>query len=172
MDDALWFTGRLAWLVWARRERPGATGLLDYVLGAEVAAKRGARSDRRIKNSACPSATEACYVGQSAPAMLNEMETQALEMLLDGVDDRLAVLRMQQARARSLRERGAGGDDATRRRRPCALATIEEARPRQLTRGRAVSTSLRSCKLPGLLGWRTLRARRRPKPLNTLKRRP
>lgn len=41
-------------LAWARRERPGATGLLDYVLGAEVAAKRDARIDRRIRNSGLP----------------------------------------------------------------------------------------------------------------------
>jgi DNA replication protein DnaC len=41
-------------LAWARRERPGATGLLDYVLGAEVAAKRDSRIDRRIRNSGLP----------------------------------------------------------------------------------------------------------------------
>jgi DNA replication protein DnaC len=41
-------------LAWARRERPGATGLLDYVLGGEVAAKRDARIDRRIRNSGLP----------------------------------------------------------------------------------------------------------------------
>lgn len=34
-------------------------------------------------------------VRQSAPSMLNEMEKQVLEMLLSGVDDRLAVLRRQ-----------------------------------------------------------------------------
>lgn len=38
-------------LAWARRERPGATGLLDYVLGSEVAAKRDARIDRRVRSS-------------------------------------------------------------------------------------------------------------------------
>jgi DNA replication protein DnaC len=41
-------------LAWARRERPGATGLLDYVLGAEVGAKRDARIDRRVRNSGLP----------------------------------------------------------------------------------------------------------------------
>lgn len=41
-------------LAWARRERPGATGLLDYVLGAEVASKRDLRIDRRIRNSGLP----------------------------------------------------------------------------------------------------------------------
>jgi len=38
-------------LAWARRERPGPTGLLEHVLGAEVATKRDARIERRIKNS-------------------------------------------------------------------------------------------------------------------------
>ena len=38
-------------LAWARRERPGPTGLLEHVLGAEVAVKRNARIDRRIRNS-------------------------------------------------------------------------------------------------------------------------
>ena len=41
-------------LAWARRERPGATGLLDYVLGAEVADKHDARIARRIHNSGLP----------------------------------------------------------------------------------------------------------------------
>lgn len=41
-------------LAWARHERPGATGLLDYVLSAEVAAKRDARIDRRVRNSGLP----------------------------------------------------------------------------------------------------------------------
>jgi chromosomal replication initiation ATPase DnaA len=41
-------------LAWARRIRPGPTGLLDYVLGAEVAAKRDARIDRRVRNSGLP----------------------------------------------------------------------------------------------------------------------
>jgi DNA replication protein DnaC len=41
-------------LAWARHERPGATGLLDYVLGTEVAAKRDARIDRRFHNSGLP----------------------------------------------------------------------------------------------------------------------
>jgi len=39
-------------LAWARHERPGPTGLLEHVLGAEVATKRNARIDRRIRNSA------------------------------------------------------------------------------------------------------------------------
>lgn len=38
-------------LAWARRERPGATGLLEAVLGAEVAAKLEARIDGRIRTS-------------------------------------------------------------------------------------------------------------------------
>ena len=41
-------------LAWARRVRPGPTGLLEYVLGAEVAAKRDARIERRIRNSGLP----------------------------------------------------------------------------------------------------------------------
>ena len=41
-------------LAWARRERPGATGLLDHVFGAEVAAKRDARITRRVHNSGLP----------------------------------------------------------------------------------------------------------------------
>jgi len=38
-------------LAWARRERPGATGLLDYVLGAEVAAKLEGRIETRVRAS-------------------------------------------------------------------------------------------------------------------------
>lgn len=38
-------------LAWARREGPGATGLLEHVLGTEVAAKRDARIERRIRDS-------------------------------------------------------------------------------------------------------------------------
>lgn len=38
-------------LAWARRERPGATGLLEAVLGAEVAAKLEARIDSRVRTS-------------------------------------------------------------------------------------------------------------------------
>lgn len=38
-------------LGWARRERPGPTGLLEHALGAEVAAKRDARIERRIQTS-------------------------------------------------------------------------------------------------------------------------
>jgi DNA replication protein DnaC len=38
-------------LAWARRERPGATGLLDYVLGAEVAAKLQGRIETRVRAS-------------------------------------------------------------------------------------------------------------------------
>lgn len=38
-------------LAWARRERPGATGLLDYVLGAEVAAKLHGRIETRVRAS-------------------------------------------------------------------------------------------------------------------------
>jgi DNA replication protein DnaC len=36
---------------WAQRERPGATELLEHVLGAEVATKRDARIERRINSS-------------------------------------------------------------------------------------------------------------------------
>jgi len=35
-------------LAWARRERPGATELLEHILGAEVATKREARIERRV----------------------------------------------------------------------------------------------------------------------------
>lgn len=38
-------------LAWARRERPGATGLLDYVLSAEVAAKLQCRIETRVRAS-------------------------------------------------------------------------------------------------------------------------
>ena len=38
-------------LAWARHEQPGTTQLLEHVLGAEVAAKRDARIDRRITTS-------------------------------------------------------------------------------------------------------------------------
>jgi DNA replication protein DnaC len=38
-------------LAWARHERPGATGLLDHVLAAEVGAKLEARIDGRIRTS-------------------------------------------------------------------------------------------------------------------------
>lgn len=38
-------------LAWARRERPGPTGLLEHVLGVEVSTKRDARIERRIRNS-------------------------------------------------------------------------------------------------------------------------
>ena len=39
-------------LAWARRERRGPVGWLEHVLGAEVAIKRNARIERRIKSSA------------------------------------------------------------------------------------------------------------------------
>ncbi|XXY47515.1 hypothetical protein WME91_46680 [Sorangium sp. So ce269] len=35
-------------LAWATRERPGATALLEHVLGAEVASKVDARVARRV----------------------------------------------------------------------------------------------------------------------------
>ncbi len=38
-------------LAWARHNRPGPTGLLEHVLGAEVATKRNARIERRITTS-------------------------------------------------------------------------------------------------------------------------
>ena len=38
-------------LAWARREQPSPTELLEHVLGAEVATKRDARIERRIKSS-------------------------------------------------------------------------------------------------------------------------
>jgi DNA replication protein DnaC len=41
-------------LGWARRERPGPTGLLEYVLAAEVASKRDARINRRFRTSGLP----------------------------------------------------------------------------------------------------------------------
>jgi DNA replication protein DnaC len=39
-------------LAWARHHRPGPTGLLEHVLGTEVATKRNARIERRIRTSA------------------------------------------------------------------------------------------------------------------------
>lgn len=41
-------------LAWARHERPGPMALLEHVLGAEVATKRDARIERRVKNSGLP----------------------------------------------------------------------------------------------------------------------
>lgn len=41
-------------LAWARHERPGPTGLLDYVLGSEVAAKLDTRINGRIRASGLP----------------------------------------------------------------------------------------------------------------------
>ena len=38
-------------LAWARKQRPGHTALLEHVLGAEVATKRQARIERRIRTS-------------------------------------------------------------------------------------------------------------------------
>jgi DNA replication protein DnaC len=38
-------------LAWARHERPGPVGLLEHVLGVEVATKRNARIERRITTS-------------------------------------------------------------------------------------------------------------------------
>lgn len=38
-------------LAWARHERPGPTGVLEHVLGAEVATKNDARIERRITSS-------------------------------------------------------------------------------------------------------------------------
>src|SRR5690606_24161819 len=38
-------------LAWARKNQPGATELLEHVLGAEVASKRDARIERRITTS-------------------------------------------------------------------------------------------------------------------------
>lgn len=41
-------------LAWARQNKPGATGLLEHVLGAEVAHKRDARIEARIRKSGLP----------------------------------------------------------------------------------------------------------------------
>jgi hypothetical protein len=38
-------------LTWATRERPGATALLEHVLGAEVGSKLSGRIDRRVMQS-------------------------------------------------------------------------------------------------------------------------
>jgi DNA replication protein DnaC len=41
-------------LAWATREQPGYTALLEHVLGAEVASKRDARIERRVRGSGLP----------------------------------------------------------------------------------------------------------------------
>jgi len=41
-------------LAWARKSRPGPTGLLEHVLGAEVEVKRDGRIDSRIRKSGLP----------------------------------------------------------------------------------------------------------------------